>query len=321
MCRFWILVVSPKLVAVSHLETNLPSPPRSFRLQSPPQLSSFFFYAAVNDNGFSLHLCPRITFNGPLPLYSFLTCIQLRLGSFSRVEAVTVFTYSWHIDVFRSQETYCWSILQRECSDGNGALNRSVAKAVRRMYWLKSVAGSRLLCNFKQSLKSIKVVTPFNSFVFWKKKKTVWRQTLILSFWDSIFCRRPQELSISLCMKKKYKRKKPDEAWWSTKITAGLHTHPELPCLHGSNLFQLDMAAECVASASYTHFSRCTARKQSDGMHSDLTHTHTHIDEHRYEKPDITRVKTRAHSCTLGPATDTNPDSPPHTPAVYYCQE
>ena len=126
-----------------------------------------------------------------------------------------------------------------------------------------------------------------------KTKKLSGDKRSFFSFWDSIFCRRPQEQSISLCMKKKSKRKKPDEAWWSTKITAGLHTHPELPCLHGSNLFQLDMAAECVASASYTHFSHCTARKQSDGMHSDLTHTHTHTHTNRR-----TQVwKARRHMC------------------------
>ena len=58
--------------------------------------------------------------------------------------------------------------------------------------------------------------------------------------------------AIDLIMYKK--RKQPDEAWWSTKITPGLHTPPELPSLHGSNLFQLDMAAGCVAS-SLTHTS------------------------------------------------------------------
>lgn len=83
----------------------------------------------------------------------------------------------------------------------------------------------------------------------------------------------------------KSKRKKPDEA--------GLHTRPGLPCLYGSNLFQLDMAAECVASAP-THTSRAARpAKRSDAMHSDLTHAGTGMKKH---PPNCPYVKTHARS-------------------------
>ncbi len=121
--------------------------------------------------------------------------------------------------------------------------------------------------------------------------------------WRFYFLQEPTKLSISLCIKSK--RKKADEAWWCTKITAGLHTHPELPCLHGSNLFQLDMAAECVASAlTHTSHAAQPVNRVMECIQIWHTHTHTRVHTHTcaqvWKRPSTMLVFTyKEHTHTL----------------------
>lgn len=97
---------------------------------------------------------------------------------------------------------------------------------------------------------------------------------------------------IDYIMNKTYKRASSWGVVGYEDYSGAAHRHQALPWLHGSNLFQLDMAAGCTQ----THVLPGTASKLSDGMHSDLMHT--------YRKVENAPVKTHAQptadtSCLL----------------------